>query len=145
MSIDNGWFDIIDMLCSNIQHRIDNAVKQRQYAIEWNQQVNDPEYDWSDKASFIKREEREVPELVEQVVAKQIKEKFGTLRFYYGGGDEFIRGLDSMAGSMSSVICENCGCPGESRSTKKNHYIRVLCDKHAIELGYIEDEDSISQ
>jgi hypothetical protein len=140
IGINDGWFDIIDMLCNNIQHRIDNIVKQRQYAIEWNNQVNDPDNDWSDKASFIKREERTVPELIEQVVAKQIKEKFGTLRFYYDGGDEFIHGLDSMAGSMSSVICEVCGSPGESRSTKKQRWVLVLCDKHAEEQGYIEDE-----
>jgi hypothetical protein len=140
IAINDGWFDIIDMLCNNIQHRIDNAVKQRQYAIEWNQQVNDPDNDWSDKSSFIKREERVVPELVEQVVAKQVKEKFGTLRFYYNGGDEYIYGLISMADSMSSVICEVCGSPGKSRSTKKQRWVLVLCDKHAEEQGYIEDE-----
>ncbi len=112
IGINDGWFDIIDLLCNNIQHRIDNAVKQRQYAIEWNDQVNDPDNDWSDKASFIKREERAVPELVEQVVAKQIKEKFGTLRFYYDGGDDYIRGLESMAASMTTRICEECGSPG---------------------------------
>jgi hypothetical protein len=145
ISINDGWFDIIDLLCNNIQHRIDNAVKQRQYAIEWNNQVNDPDNDWSDKASFIKREERAVPELVEQVVAKQIKEKFGTLRFYYDGGDEFIRGLESMAASMTSRTCEECGSPGTSRSTKKQRWLLVLCDKHAEEQGYIEDEDSISE
>jgi hypothetical protein len=141
ISIDDGWFDIIDMLCSNIQNHIDNIVMQRGYALNWNKDVNDPEYDWSDKASFIKREEREVPELVEQVVAKQIKEKFGTLRFYYSGGDEYIRGLVSMADSMSSVICEACGIPGKSRSTEKQRWVLVLCDKHAVERGYIEDED----
>jgi hypothetical protein len=145
IGINDGWFDIIDLLCNNIQHRIDNAVKQRQYAIEWNDQVNDPDNDWSDKASFIKREEREVPELVEQVVAKQIKEKFGTLRFYYDGGDDYIRGLESMAASMTSRTCEECGSPGTSRSTKKQRWLLVLCDKHAEEQGYIEDEDSISE
>ena len=141
MSINDGWFDIIDMLCNNIQHRIDNIVMQRQYAIEWNKDVNDPDYDWSDKASYIKREERKVPELIEQVVATQIKEKFGTLRFYYYGGDEYIRGLESMAASMSSVICEVCGNPGKSRSTKKQRWVLVLCAKHAEEQGYIEDSD----
>jgi hypothetical protein len=111
IGINDGWFDIIDLLCNNIQNRIDNIVKQRQYAIEWNNQVNDPDYDWSAKSSFIKREERAVPELVEQVVAKQIKEKFGTLRFYYDGGDEFIRGLDSMATSMSSCYLRSMWKP----------------------------------
>ena len=139
ISINDGWFDIIDMLCNNIQHRIDNIVMQRKYAIEWNKDVNDPDYDWADR-SFVKRKEREVPELVEQVVAKQIKEKFGTLRFYYDGGDDYIRGLEAMAASMSGVICEECGSPGTSRSTKKQRWVRVLCEKHAEEQGYIEDE-----
>jgi hypothetical protein len=70
----------------------------------------------------------------------QIKEKFGTLRFYYSGGDDYIRGLESMAASMTSRICEQCGCPGTSRSTKKQRWVLVLCDKHAEEQGYIEDE-----
>ena len=142
IGINDGWFDIIDMLCNNIQHRIDNAVTQRQYAIEWNEDVNDPDFEWT---KFGEREERKVPELVEQVVAKQIKEKFGTLRFYYDGGDDYIRGLEAMAASMTSRICEQCGCPGTSRSTKKQRWVLVLCDKHAEEQGYIEDEDSISE
>jgi hypothetical protein len=137
IGINDGWFDIIDMLCNNIQHRIDNAVMQRKYAIEWNKDVNNPDFEWT---KFGEREERKVPELVEQVVAKQIKEKFGTLRFYYDGGDDYIRGLEAMAASMTSRICEQCGCPGTSRSTKKQRWVLVLCDKHAEEQGYIEDE-----
>ena len=138
MSIGDGWFDIIDMLCNNIQHRIDNIAMQRKYAIEWNEDVNDPDFEWT---KFGERKEREVPELVEQVVATQIKEKFGTLRFYYDGGDDYIRGLESMAASMTSRICEECGSPGTSRSTKKQRWVRVLCEKHAEERGYIEDEE----
>jgi hypothetical protein len=137
MSIDDGWFDIIDRLCGNIQNRIDNVIRQREYTIEWNENVNDPDFEWT---AFVKREEREVPKLIEQVVATQIKEKFGTLRFYYSGGDEYIRGLDAMAASMTSRTCEECGSPGTSRSTKKQRWVRVLCEKHAEEQGYIEDE-----
>lgn len=140
MSIGDGWFDIVDLLCANIQNYIDNIAERRRWAIEWNEDVNDPDYDWSDKASYIKREERKVPELIEQVVASQIKEKFGTLRFYYHGGDEYIQGLEAMAGSMTSRICEDCGCPGKSRSTEKKRWVRVLCDRHAEEQGYVEGE-----
>ena len=140
MSIGDGWYDIIDMLCANIQNYIDNAADRRKWAIKWNDEVNDPNYDWSDKASFIKREERVVPELIEQVVVAQIKEKFGTLRFYYDGGDEYIRGLEDMAESMTARTCEDCGSPGVARSTKKRRWVKVLCDKHAYEQGYIEDE-----
>lgn len=126
MSIGDGWFDIIDLLCSNIQSHIDNVARQREWAIKWNNEVNDPDFDWSSK-SYLKREEREVPELVEQVVATQIKEKFGTLRFYYYGGDEYIHGLEAMAESMTSVTCEKCGKPGKPSN---NGWVRVLCEDH---------------
>ena len=139
MSIGDCWYDIIDMLCGNIQNHIDKVADRRKWAIKWNDEVNDPNDDWSDKG-YIKREERPVPELVEQVVATQIKEKFGTLRFYYHGGDDYIRGLEAMADSMSAVICEECGSPGVARSTEKRRWVKVLCDKHAHEHGYIEDE-----
>ena len=119
MSIGDGWFDIVDLLCANIQNRIDNVADQRNWAIKWNRQVNDPDYNWTAKSSFLEREERKVPELIEQVVVTQIKEKFGTLRFYYHGGDEYIQGLEAMAESMTSRICEVCGCSGKSRSTEK--------------------------
>jgi len=141
MSVGDGWFDIIDALCANIQGHINNVEKRREYTIQWNEEVNDPDYDWTDR-SFVKREERNIPELVEQVVATQIKEKFGTLRFYYIGGDDYIRGVEAMADSMSAVTCEECGCPGKSRSTEKRRWIRVLCDKHALEQGYFEDTEA---
>jgi len=46
---------------------------------------------------------------IEPIKIKQIKEKFGTLSFYYTGGDEYIHGLVSMASSMSARTCECCG------------------------------------
>jgi hypothetical protein len=66
--------------------------------------------------------------VVPQVVAIQVKEKFGGLRFYYEGGDAYIRGMTSMAEEMSLHICEECGKPGQTRS---GGWIRVLCDEHA--------------
>jgi len=67
---------------------------------------------------------------VAQVVAIQIKEKFGTLRFYYNGGDDTIGGMVRMAESMSSVTCEECGNPGKTRGPG---WIRTLCDHHEKE------------
>lgn len=129
MSIGDGWYDIIDQLCANIQNHIDNIDDRRDYTIRWNEEVNNPDYDWADR-SFVKREERAVPEPVDQVVVTQIKEKFGTLRFYYVGGDDYIDGLEAMADSMSSVICEDCGKPGKLRS---GGWVRTLCEDHAAE------------
>ena len=62
-----------------------------------------------------------------QVVVAQIKEKFGGLRFYYDGGDEYISGLVTMAEAWASHACEECGAPGTSRG---GGWIKTLCDTH---------------
>lgn len=53
-----------------------------------------------------------VPDAIEQVVVTEIKEKFGSMRFYYTGGDSVIEGLVAMAEAMSSTTCSNCGAVG---------------------------------
>lgn len=65
---------------------------------------------------------------VTQVTIDQVKEKFGTLRFYYTGGDEYIHGLVSMAEAMSGVTCETCGAPGHQQG---GGWIKTLCEAHA--------------
>lgn len=60
--------------------------------------------------------------------AVQIKEKFGTLRYYMNHTTPYIDGAISMAEHMSAWHCEDCGSPGSSRSIKG--YIQTLCDKH---------------
>jgi hypothetical protein len=62
-----------------------------------------------------------------QVVADQVKEKFGELRFYVTGGDHTTEGMIDMAEEMSRHICEVCGDRGEVRS---GSWIRTLCDEH---------------
>jgi len=69
-------------------------------------------------------------ELVPQVTLTQVKEKFGTLRFYYDGGDDRIRGLVTMAQAMSGVTCENCGNAGKIRG---NGWYYTSCEEHANE------------
>ena len=66
-------------------------------------------------------------EIVQQVTLDQVKEKFGTLRFYYTGGDDYIRGMVTMAESMSSVTCEECGKPGTSTG---GGWIKTVCVEH---------------
>jgi hypothetical protein len=43
------------------------------------------------------------------VKAVQVKEKFGTLRFYIEGGDEEVFGMIKMAEAMSRNVCEITG------------------------------------
>jgi hypothetical protein len=67
---------------------------------------------------------------VPQVVVEQIKEKFGGLRFYYQGGDEYIDGMVRMAEAWADIACEECGAAGKRRS---GGWIRTLCDQHENE------------
>lgn len=53
----------------------------------------------------------------------QVKEKFGTLRWYFGE-DAFVRGVISMAESWSEETCERCGNPGKPR---QGGWIKTLC------------------
>jgi hypothetical protein len=109
----NGWYNIINQLCANIQHHID--WRNRKNELDPNQPI------------------------VPQVTVDQVKEKFGTLRFYYTGGDDYIDGLVSMAESMSGVTCEECGNPG---STVGRGWLTTLCEKHAEERGIYKDDEN---
>ena len=64
---------------------------------------------------------------VPQVTADQVKEKFGTLRFYVTGGDRTTDGMIESAENLSAHICEVCGNRGEVRD---GSWIRTLCDEH---------------
>ena len=59
------------------------------------------------------------------VTFDQIKEKWGGIRIYHSGGDNYIQGVIAMAEEMSYKICERCGCPG---SPNKQGWIMTLCD-----------------
>jgi hypothetical protein len=79
--------------------------------------------------SYIDWQNRE-KEVVRQVTVDQVKEKFGTLRFYYTGGDDYIRGMVTMAESMSGVTCEECGKPG---TQTPGGWIKTVCVEHGGE------------
>ncbi len=57
----------------------------------------------------------------------QVKEKFGTLRFYIGEGSDEMFDLIYKAEDTSKTICEVCGVPGKLRT---DGWMKVLCDEH---------------
>ena len=107
--VGNGWFSLINSLCHNIQTHIDSH----------NEGV-DNGYDWVVKIGKIP-----------QVVAKQVKEKFSGLRFYYTGGDEKIRGMVDFAEDLSYSICEECSIMNEEVGRNPKGWIVTTCKKHA--------------
>ena len=64
-------------------------------------------------------------ELRGDVCVAQVKEKFGTLRWYMCQETPYISGAIAMAEDMSGKICDTCGLPGKQRS---GGWIRTLCD-----------------
>ena len=154
----DGWFQILNQLMGNIQHHIDWRLRQREVAIKmreiavqlkagnnelFDQDMKDMinlEYKEKRRQELIAQPLREIPEPIAQVTLDQVKEKFGTLRFYYTGGDEYISGLVSMAESMTGVTCEECGNPGESRG---GGWIHTYCEpcEEARELARKKEDE----
>ncbi|MBN3854036.1 hypothetical protein G3N59_11660 [Paraburkholderia sp. Ac-20340] len=64
-----------------------------------------------------------------QVVAAQVKEKFGRLCFYTDGADARQRAMIELAETMSSRICEVCGNRGTL--TSANGWMMTRCPAHA--------------
>jgi len=60
-----------------------------------------------------------------QIEATQVKEKFGTLRFYINGGDDYIWDVIEKAEVDSAHICEQCGAPGKVRG---KGWLFTMCD-----------------
>jgi hypothetical protein len=125
--VGDGWFHIIDRLCANIEGHIkyieENNERNKKNLEKIKKGESVPE--WV-KNTYEENGLEVVP--VPKVIANQVKEKFGTLRFYASGGDERIDDLISFAQSMSSVTCEECGGVGKTRG---NGWVSTRCDTHA--------------
>lgn len=156
----DGWFTIIDALCANIQGHINHSRKERLHALRYNRALwwavngdiasleryytysdSDRALEWAKKRAaedLLKPVFRPVPEAADQVVAVQIKEKFGGLRFYVHGADSTIHNYITMAESMSYRMCEVCGAPGK---VYRDGWHTTLCPVHAAENGRTDIEN----
>jgi hypothetical protein len=128
-SIGDGWYDIIDVLCGFISHRVESAKRRLNYALEHPEaKFNEPIVDL----------EKEVADAIEELPAiQQVKEKFGTLRFYVSSSTLEVSNYIEFAEAMSSRTCEVCGNPGFSRTGR---WIKVLCNKHSKEQDGSEND-----
>ena|SRR5229473_402860 len=77
------------------------------------------------------------------IKATQVKEKFGTLRFYTNYSSDTIDNLIENAEKLSEQICEVTGKPGELMSTSGNWHgwLKTLSPEAALELGYKKIEN----
>jgi hypothetical protein len=123
--IPSGWLPIIDILCNAIQSYCDSTRSIENPYFEPTR-----EYDREDITSHrykqIKRD---------QVTCLQMKEKFGGLRFYTNGEDEFVAGMIRMATYMCDNTCEGCGTTEDLGITKG--WITVRCKSCADKVGRV--------
>jgi len=150
----DGWYNIIDVLCGNIQSHVDFKRKRRARALQFNRALKralagdtrplqmhftfggkgEPD-EWAIEMAnkaIVKAEFNEVPPPMPYITASQVKEKFGGLRFYTNGYTDEVSGMIRMAEAMSYRTCEECGSPGRSNSYG---WISTLCDTHRLERG----------
>jgi len=118
LAINDGWYYLIDNLCHNIQSYIDN-----------------PPWVLKNDGSGLYEPPPEGTTTCEQVVAKQVKEKFSGLRFYYTGGDKYVKGLVDGAQRLSHYICEDCGEMNWFVGRNDGGWIKTTCKKHARDLN----------
>lgn len=120
LSVNDGWYNIIDSLFQIISSDVESKKEQLKYALE------------NLSSTHIKP----IHELEASVVAaieelptiRQVKEKFGGLRFYINGGNNDIYNYISFAELLSIKTCQVCGSPGKQRS--RMGWISTLCDTH---------------
>jgi len=145
----DGWFDILDSACHLIQSHVDHKRRYRASALRYNRAIRRASRGdtaglthyytcgsksdaWALKqvSETLSRgtfTERPIPEICYQVVAVQIKEKFGGLRFYTNVSDDYVSGILAMAESMSYRVCEQCGSAGRMRGIG---WLYTACDSH---------------
>jgi hypothetical protein len=159
----DGWYWLIDKLCSNLQFNTDHNNK------EWvviNKKTEKffnilsnltgilrPEYDgffnkdiktsWNTKfhaklnriigklkTKHVKKEYINTGKRYPQIIATQVKEKYGRLRFYVQRATDAQYAIIIWAESLSYDICEKCGSTKEVGQTKG--WVTTLCKECAI-------------
>ncbi|GAA0243145.1 hypothetical protein LNAOJCKE_4665 [Methylorubrum aminovorans] len=119
------WKDSPEPRAISEHHQMDLAADHPQVIGDFTE--TGPGWHWllSATASWI--EETGIPE---GFVASQIKEKFGTLRFYWcaTGNELQANRIIEAAEWISGAVCETCGAPGR---TRPGGWIKTACDAHA--------------
>ena len=103
----NGWYELLSSVCWRIFQHENNIADRVRIRNENNKENDQSDLDY-------------VP-----VKFDQIKEKFGGLRIYFSGGDDYVEGIIDMAEEYSYKVCEACGNSGKPN---KGGWISTLCD-----------------
>jgi hypothetical protein len=91
--------------------------------------------------SLVTTLDEKIAELFPDYEIEQVKEKYGTLRYYCSvDGEDSVHTLIEAAEAASRVTCEKCGAPGKLGSSEG--WWRTTCAEHAPE-GFVPDEPDV--
>ena len=125
--VGDGWFNILDTLCHQIQSYIDlprdNLPRFKKFLEEAKakKEENNVRY-WEKQLRITKDQIKERP----QIEAVQVKEKYGTLRFYVNHHDDVVDAMIGFAEDMSGCTCDKCGAPA---STSNEGWRETKCGR----------------
>lgn len=123
---DSGWYRIADSLCRVINFHVQRLRENRAFALHFNRALSSAingkssnliriyraqsRYPENDAISAIDNQSfMLVPTILNDFKIISMKEKFGQLRVYATGSDDFIKGAIIATEYMSTTICECCG------------------------------------
>jgi len=133
ISCGDGWYNILDTLCFHLQNLVDQPHKDIEMYKSWLQKEQEKDADvneeWIKRCKLLIKESQE--KTISQIEAAQVKEKYGTLRFYLSGYpanktvDAQVRAYINFAESLSGRTCEMCGIPAKQ---KTGGWIKTICE-----------------
>ncbi len=143
----DGWYVIIDTLMNSIHKYInskkdypDTQIKSKFWMFmlpKVNHILRYRKFSYKLLNVFEKWLKKEViPAPIVNVI--QVKEKYGQLRVYIEGGDEYIDGMIALAEQLSSKTCEFCGRTENVGRTRS--WIFTIC-KDCFDKGLINPTD----
>ena len=133
----DGWYNIIDVLCSLLTSDYRQAESRYDFIKD---KLGQPR--WASSKELVTQEQIDEAkakleeETLKVPVAVQVKEKFGGLRFYVQAATDKHYQYISFAESMSYRTCESCGAAGK---TYTDGWHTTLCDIHAEMSGRTEE------
>ena len=127
ISCGDGWYNIIDTLCHSLQEYCDAPHKDIVSYQKWLKDAQEKGDElWAKTCEERLQKAIETAEKRPQVEAVQVKEKYGTLRFYTNHYDDTINAMINFAEDMSGCTCAKCGAPGKP---SKSGWIKVQCNR----------------
>ena len=132
IAVGDGWYNIIDTLCNQIQQYCDEPHKSIVSYRKWLEEAKEKGDElWASTCQERLDKAIETAKNRPQVEAVQIKEKYGSLCFYTNHYDENIRTMIDFAEDMSYCTCEKCGSPGTPTT---GGWIKVECGRYRGEI-----------